>query len=71
MSEKKRVRLRIDLEVEGDEQDALHVVDTLLDAGFFQDAINEHDVEDAGELRVKSIVVRGEPSEYSPSQEDE
>lgn len=47
----------IRLEVEGDPSDALHVVDSLLDAGFLQDAINEHDVDDAGELHVTSALV--------------
>lgn len=45
------------LEIEGDPADALHVVDALLDAGFFQDAINDHDA-DAGPLHVKSAVAR-------------
>jgi len=46
------------LQVRGSAGDTLHVVDALLDAGFFQDAINEHDVDDAGDLHVVSAVVR-------------
>lgn len=55
--------LTVILEIEGPEEDALAVVDALLDAGFFQDAINDHDVEGCAKLRVKSAVVRtgGEP----------
>jgi hypothetical protein len=49
--------LTVVLEIEGSEVDARYVVNELLDAGFFQDAINEHDCE-AGLLRVKSAVVR-------------
>lgn len=49
--------LTVVLEIEGDPTDVLHVVDSLLDAGFFQDAINDHDVDDAGPVHVKSAVV--------------
>lgn len=41
-----------------DASDAFHVVDEVLDAGDFQDAINEHEF-DAGSVLVKSVVVRG------------
>ncbi len=51
-------KIVIELEIEGDPRDAYHVVDRLLDAGFFQDAVNDHDVEDTGVLHVKSAVHR-------------
>jgi hypothetical protein len=40
------------LVIEGEGYDASHVVDALLDAGFFQDAINDHDCDAAGPLHV-------------------
>lgn len=58
MATKKTHKLRIELEIEGDRDDAHHVVDTLLDNGVLQDAINEHEVADCGSLRVKVAVVR-------------
>lgn len=54
-SEPKRVTLVIELEIDGDPSDAFDVVDGLLDAGFLQDAINDHD-RDAGPLHVVSAV---------------
>lgn len=53
-----RHKLYIILEIEGTAEDAFSVVDSLLDNGVPQDAINAHDVEGAGPLRVKSAVVR-------------
>lgn len=52
-----KTRITVVLDIEGDANDASHVVDSLLDAGFFQDAINEHDVDDCGELHVTSAIV--------------
>jgi hypothetical protein len=47
----------IHLEIEGSAADAYYVIDGILDAGFLQDAINEHDA-DCGVLHVRSAVVR-------------
>ncbi len=51
-------RIIVELDIEGDRVDAAEVVDRLLDAGFFQDSINEHDVDGAGPLHVKSAIIR-------------
>jgi hypothetical protein len=53
-------RVTIEMVIEGDLVDATHVVDLMLDAGFFQDAINDHDADDtnAGPLRVRSAVIQ-------------
>ena len=48
--------ITIALDIKGTPEDAQHVVDSLLDAGFFQDAINDHDA-DAGPLHVKSALI--------------
>lgn len=48
------------LEIEGSQSDAFAVVDALLDTGFLQDAINDHEVEDAGPLRVTSALSMAE-----------
>lgn len=53
-----KARITVTLEIEGDPADAQWVVDKLLDAGFFQDAINDHDVEDAGPLHVTSATAQ-------------
>lgn len=50
-------KIIVELEIDGDPADAYHVVDSLLDGGVFQDAINEHDF-DAGELRVTRATVK-------------
>lgn len=50
---------KILIELEIDEQtpgDARFVVDSILDAGVLQDAINDHD-SDAGPLRVVSAII--------------
>lgn len=52
----------VKLEIDGSASDAFHVVDSLLDAGFFQDAINEHDVEDCGPLHVTSAMSEAAPA---------
>ena len=52
------VALTIELLIDGDSDDAYHVVDGLLDNGHVQDAINDHDFDDCGPLRVVSAVVR-------------
>jgi len=57
----------VKLKVRGAEQDALHVVDALLDAGFFQDAINDHTVDGCGPLHVKVAVVRGAEEVLPPA----
>jgi hypothetical protein len=55
------IRLAVYLEIEGDEQNAQHVVDELLDVGEFQNQIRNHDVIDAGAMRVTSSCVRPAP----------
>lgn len=51
-------KIIIELEIEGDVDDAFHVVDKVLDAGVFQDAINEY--EHGGDsVVVTSAVSRG------------
>jgi hypothetical protein len=52
-------RILVQLEIEGDPTDAYDVVDAVLDAGQFQDAINEHDLEGCGPLRVVVAAVLG------------
>lgn len=56
----KRTHVIIDLVIEhkDDEQAVVGLVDNLLDAGFLQDAINEHDAEDVGELKVRLATCR-------------
>lgn len=58
MPEPEVVHVAIYLTIEGKLQDALEVVDALLDNGVPQDSINEHEVEGAGPLHVKSAIVR-------------
>ncbi len=48
---KTTVLVRFEIEAES-EADAVTVVDTLLDNGVFQDAINENDVADVGDMTV-------------------
>jgi hypothetical protein len=48
--------ITITLEIDGYQSDAEHVVDSLLDAGFLQDAINDHDA-DAGPLHVTAATI--------------
>jgi hypothetical protein len=55
----------IELEIDGDEQDAADVVDRVLDTGILQDAINDHEF-DAGPVRVTSAVVVVRPSKIPP-----
>ena len=50
-------KLHILLDVDGAANDALNVVDTLLDNGLLQDAINDHECDDAGPLHVRSALV--------------
>jgi hypothetical protein len=50
-------KIRIDLVICATASDALHVVDALLDAGFLQDAVNDHDA-DAGPCRVMTAIAR-------------
>jgi hypothetical protein len=56
------VRVIVTLELLGDPASAQHVVDAVLDAGVFQDAINDHDC-DAKPLRVLAASARVEPTE--------
>lgn len=51
-------RVVICLDIDGTDEDALAVVDALLDNGVPQDAINDHEVEDCGPLHVRSAIVR-------------
>jgi len=53
-------RVAIILSIEGKDEDALDVINTLLDNGVVQDPINEHDCE-AGPLHVRVAVVRKLP----------
>lgn len=50
-------KILIELIIDGDASDAHHVVDMILDAGLLQDAINEHDCDDAGPLHVTNAIV--------------
>jgi hypothetical protein len=57
------IRVAILLDVEGDESEALHVINKVLDAGFFQEAINE--ASDEAPIYVHGAIVRSfgeEPS---------
>jgi hypothetical protein len=54
-------RIAIVLEVEGDPDDAMTVIDAMLDNGDPQDTINEHDNDDAGPLNVTSAVAVVQP----------
>lgn len=62
MAKKKAfVLVRLEIDVDGTDSDdavseAAYVVDELLDAGFFQDAVNEHECE-APPMRVTSAIV--------------
>lgn len=53
----KNVEIQISLVIDGEADDAQTVVESLLDNGVLQDAINEHDNDDVGELRVLSAVM--------------
>lgn len=57
----KTTKILIELEIEGDPQDAFNVVDTMLDNGDPQDGINTHEFPDAGPLRVKQASCRVVP----------
>jgi hypothetical protein len=48
-----KTKITIELEVEGDESEALYVVESLLDNGDLQESINDHAF-DVGPLRVLS-----------------
>ena len=66
----------IELEIKGDAEDALTVVENLLDNGVPQDSINDHDCEDAGELKVKNAICylsddEDEDEDDEPGEEDE
>jgi len=52
------VKVIIELEIEGDLQDALDVVDALLENGVPQDEINDHEYPDRGPLHVTSATCR-------------
>ncbi len=54
-----RTTLILELEIDGDPQDAVDVLEFLLDQGAIQAQINEHDMADAGPLVVVSAVVAG------------
>lgn len=51
-------RVAVELEIQGSADDAFTVIDGLLDNGFFQDAVSEHDHDEAGPLLVTSALVR-------------
>lgn len=51
-------KILIELEIDGDPQDALTVVETMLDNGDPQDTINAHEHEAAGPLHVTSATCR-------------
>jgi len=61
-------RFYIVLEIEGAADDAAHVLETLLDNGVMQDAINDHAC-DVGSLRVKSAICRINPDLSAPAWE--
>lgn len=48
--------IAIRLEIEGDADGALEIVDGVLDYGSLQDRINDHDNDDVGPLHVISAV---------------
>jgi hypothetical protein len=50
-----KTKVVVVLEIEGDPTDAFAAVDRVLDAGFFQDAINDPG-ESTGPLLVKSVM---------------
>lgn len=50
-------KIIVEIEVDGNEEAALEVVDGVLDAGVFQDAINGWE-RDEGSVRVTSAVCR-------------
>lgn len=50
-------KIIIELEIDGDADDAAYVAGEILDEGILQDAINFHEF-DASELHVESAVVR-------------
>lgn len=54
----KRVHITIamTIDTEGDVRDVSQVVDAVLDAGQFQDAINQHD-NDAARMRVRGCAI--------------
>lgn len=51
-------RIVIEMEIEGEYEDAYAVIDALLDNGIPQDEINNHENEDAGPLKVLSASVK-------------
>jgi hypothetical protein len=50
-------KITIELEIDGNPDEALYVVSELLDAGQLQDAINDHDF-DVGKVQVVSALAR-------------
>jgi hypothetical protein len=55
---KPKTTIIIELKIRGTREDAFTVVDEVIDCGTLQDAINGHDVADAGKLRVLSAISR-------------
>lgn len=55
-------RIIVEIEIEGDPLEALSVVDAALDAGHLQDAINDHDCDGVGPLRVLTATCRVKPA---------
>jgi hypothetical protein len=55
-------KIIVELEIEGEPSDAESVVDSALDAGHLQDAINDHDCDGVGPLRVLSATCRVKPA---------
>lgn len=69
MSTRIRIMVQVDLDVDGDPGAALGLLDNVLDAGDFQDAINDWD-DDECDVRVASIVVLPEYTELAESAEE-
>lgn len=54
-----KTEIIVHLEIEGDPVDAYYVVDKVLDAGVFQDAINYHEFTTHEALRVTDASIQG------------
>jgi hypothetical protein len=65
---KRTTRIVIELDIEGHPDDAEAIVNNMLDAGAFQDPINQHEEDDYGPLHVVSATCRVEDA--APSNGD-
>lgn len=54
------MKILVELEIEGDVENACYVVEQVLDEGLFQESINGHPY-DAGPLKVTSAMCRPAP----------